>query len=702
MNMKKLVLFILILISLCAISNVSAIDNSTIISSDNSIDTEMQTIDETITETYLTNSPDDADNLKAGESTYRNIQREIDNAKDGDTINLTGEYTCDYLINVNKTINIVGTGDGAVIKYDGSSDYNSPFFNIDKNASNVVLSNIKFVGGAFSWGGAITWQGANGTIKNCGFKDNTVTGDKGLGGALLILGENCNINNCTFENNHAFKHGGAIFVNSNGCNIINCEFNDNIANGEKSHGGALTLFEADNCIVDNCIFNNNHCNDYGGAISVLEQRNTLIRNCGFYNNYVTSGIGEKEEYKGGGAIFSGSRNTIMDNCTFIENHAPKSYGGAISLSDFDTVKNSFFKGNYALSGNDLKYLCQNIISNHFVLDYNETFEQAINGTLDDYQIYYNYLVYLDNIFERTKLNSSVIFTPGLIFEYGSSGSISVTVNGGTIDPENITVLNHKEAKLSYSKNTITISNLAVGNYVLRVTTTPDENHTAVDGDMNFTVKKADAIISASKLTVALKSSAVWSIQIINPRTKNPIANMDLTLKIYTGSKYTTAHVRTNSKGVASYKTNNLAAGTHKIVVTGTHGGYKFNTLTSSITVIKQTPLKYKLHVRKNDKGGSLLSYLVSNKNTNKGMNGVKIKVLIYTGKKYKTYTLKSKKIKDKKKTYNGAIGFSTNDFSVGKHVVKIMPVDLKYKGSVTTYIKITKAATKGIKFFRKI
>jgi CRISPR/Cas system CMR-associated protein Cmr3 (group 5 of RAMP superfamily) len=44
--------------------------------------------------------------------------------------------------------------------------------------------------------------------------------------------------------------------------------------------------------------------------------------------------------------------------------------------------------------------------------------------------------------------------------------------------------------------------------------------------------------------------------------------------------------------------------------------------------------------------------------------------------------------------YNGATGFATNKFSVGKHTVKIMPISLKYKGSVTTSIIIKKSAKK--------
>ena len=341
------------------------------------------------------------------------------------------------------------------------------------------------------------------------------------------------------------------------------------------------------------------------------------------------------------------------------------------------------------------YSCPNVISNHFVLAYDETISDAING------IPYSELLRLGNILERTKVNSSVIFSPGLIFKYGSSGSIYVTVDGGKIERENISVINHTEAKISYLNDIITISNLNVGNYVLRVTTTPDENHTSVDGDLNFTVEKATAVISASKLTVALKSSGVWTIKLVDSSNNKPIANLKLTLKVYTGKKYKTVTVTTNSKGIASYKTKDLAAGTHKIEVSGTHGGYKFNTLKSSITVVKQTPLKYKLRTRVSDKTGSLISYIAINKNTKKPINGVKIKALIYTGKKYKTYTLTTKKLKGKN-TFNGAFGFSTNSFSAGKHKVVFMPENIKYKGSITTYIIINKLATKGIKHFRII
>ncbi len=695
MNKKLLLTFLLILVSVCALFNVSAADDSDIIASDNSTDIQTQIIDETLSEDNAEETQTDDNYLKAEDTAFREIQYKIDNAEEGAEIILEGNYTGDYLINVNKSITIRGAGDGAVINYNGSTNYRSPFFNINSQASKVVLDNIKFVGGVFLWGGAITWQGDDGTIKNCQFLDNAATGENAIGGAILVLGKNCKIDNCIFKNNRAFKYGGAVICNGIGCEINNCEFSDNFASDEQSHGGAL-VFWADNCLVNNSKFTNNHCTDYGGAISILKE-NITVQNCEFYNNYITNKFYENLT-QGGGAIYSyNSNGSVIDNCSFIGNHASEAFGGAISLFLDNVVKNSFFKLNYAYNGNDLYYYCPKVISNHFVLDYGETLQRAVTMGIPDFE-----LLKLGNTFNRTKINSSVIFTPGLIFEYGSSGSIQVSVDGGTIDVKNITVLNHDEAKITYSKNVLTISNLDVGEYVLRVTTTPDENHTSVDGYLNFTVKKATAVLKASKLTVALKSATEWKITLVDSRNNKPISNMKITLKVYTGTKYKTVPLTTNSKGVASYKTKDLAAGNHKIVVSASHKGYNFNTLTSSIKVVKQTPLKFKVRARVNGKDGSLLSYLVFNKNTNKGINGVKFKVLIYTGKNYKTYTLTTKKIKDKKKTFNGAIGFSTNDFSAGKHTVKFIPVDIKYKGSVTTSITIKKTATKGPKFFRKI
>lgn len=689
MKFKKAMLITFILLAILTMGAAGASEN--IASDDLAVidygDVEDASLDDELGEAYEENVAicvDDGDELGDVNPDYRYIQDEIDKAEDGDTINLVGNYTCDYLITVDKSVTIEGTGDGAVIRYNGSNNYQTPFFHVA--ASNVVLKNIKFVGGTFLWSGAIYWGGDNGTLSNCEFTDNIARGNNAIGGALLIAGNNCNVSDCIFNNNHADLDGGAILCSGNGTLISNCIFSDNYAIGEKNdtdnsahgYGGAVVLYGFDN-IVENCNFTKNYCTNYGGAISSLVGNNTII-NCRFYSNYV---LNSADNNQGGGAIFSACQALLIDNCTFIENEARKSKGGAVSLSPNDTVKNSYFKANYALEeGNDIIYGF-NITSNIFALDYGERELDAIVAfiSIDDLKS--------NNIFNRTKINSTVTFSAGMIFEYASEGSIHVTVEGGTLEVENITVLNHPEAKISFSNNVLRVSNLAVGKYVLKVITTPDENHTSVEGNLSITVKKAAAVIKAQKITVALKKSTKWSITIVDSRTGKGIAKMKITLNVYTGSKYKTVSVTTNSKGVASYQTKGLTKGTHKIVASATHAGYTFKTLTSSIKVIKQTALTIKVK-KKTRVDGASLSITVTNKKTKKPVNGVKLTLLIYTGKTYKKITLKTMK----KGKYSGVCGYATNKFSVGTHKVKITPTDIKYSGSATSSMKITKKAKK--------
>lgn len=634
--------------------------------------------------------------LDGENKTVADIQNTIDAASEGDTIELAGTFEFgdyDNAINVNKTLTIRGAGDGAVLKPDSFKLGATQFFKIDSVASNVILDNLKFVNGEPN---AVVWQGSEGSVINCKFNDNVgnspllmlgnncnVTGcifennraSKGDGGAIYWSGANGFINNCQFINNYASGNGGAIYWNTAGGLISNCNFTNNEARGDKGNGGAI-LLNSVNCNVTNCIFTKNHANDCGGAVSSLGQNNR-IADSNFSDNYVSNNV---SDVQGGGAIFNGGANFIVDHCDFNNNKASGSYGGAIRSTSY-LIRNSSFKGNSALKGNSIYGSYLTIQSNYFLLAFMESRNAAVDGqelTVTD-----------DNIFEITREDSSVTFVKtGIIFEYGAvSEPILVRVTGGTIEKANIRVLNHPEAKITFVNNVLTVSNLAVGKYTLRVTTTPDADHYSVDKDLSVTVNKATAAIKASKVTVALKKGSYWSIKLINSKTGKAIGNMKLTLKVYTGKKYKTVSVKTNSKGIAKYQTKRLSKGSHKVIVSGSDSRYKFTTLKSYINVIKQVNVKFKV-TKKTAKDGASLSIYVLNKKTKKPMNGVKVKLMIYTGKKYKTVTLKTKSFGK----YKGICGYGTNKLSVGTHKVKIMPNTIKYSGSAVSSMKIVKSA----------
>lgn len=728
---KKIILIFLILVSMVAVSHACAADAS-------EIETQIDDADDSavnLDDNEVCQAIDDGV-CKLDSNYHGSIQEMIDQAQEGDTINLTGTYYMDYPININKSVNLNGVDGGAILKINESIDFKFPFIYVNYTAPNVSLNNLKFIGSNSLWGGAVFWEGDYGTITNCEFKDNGADGNYGLaggvfaqgnnltiinstfdhniastyggalivagngavitnctfrenqargdtdkdkGGAIAILGTYCNITGCTFEKNQVNKYGGAIYWMGNDGALSNCEFKENYGLKNGSLAGAL-LISANNCLVVNCNFTNNYCYDCGGAIFLTENRANRIIGCKFEGNYVLNPYVSQE---GGGAIYSSCIDCIIDGCTFKGNNALKSCGGAVLIvNENNTIKNSFFEANTAMrnGGNDIfDAASSNVTSNYFVIDFDEEIKDAIKGISEEE------LRKAGNTFEKIKHNSAVTFETGLIFEYGRSGSISVIVDGGYIELKNIRVLNHPEAKISYSNNVLTVSNLAVGTYTLRVTTTPDDRHNAVDSDLTVIVKKATAVIKAYKVTVAYKKSTKWSITIVNSRTKEPISNLKVTLKVYTGKKFKTVTVKTNSKGVATYQTKKLAVGNHKIVVSAKDSRYNFNTLTSSVKVVKQTALKITAK-KKKVKDGASVSIKVIDKKTKKPVNGVKIKLLIYTGKKYKTITLKSKKVGKK----IGVCGYATNKLSVGTHKVKVMPANIKYSGSASSSMKITK------------
>jgi 5-hydroxyisourate hydrolase-like protein (transthyretin family) len=235
---------------------------------------------------------------------------------------------------------------------------------------------------------------------------------------------------------------------------------------------------------------------------------------------------------------------------------------------------------------------------------------------------------------------------------------------------------------------LTVSNLAVGKYTLRVTTTPDADHNAVDSDLSVTVNRARASIKATKTTVALKKSGKFSVTLVDSKTGKGIANMKVTLKVYTGKKCKTVTLRTNSKGVANYQTKKLAKGSHKVIISAKHSGYDFYPVTTSIKVVKQKAIKFKVN-RKTAKDGASLSITVLDKKTKKHLNGVKVKLLIYSGSKLvRTEILKTLTKYGKK----GIVGYATNELSVGNHKVKIVAGDIRYSGSSKSGLKILKSA----------
>ena len=193
-------------------------------------------------------------------------------------------------------------------------------------------------------------------------------------------------------------------------------------------------------------------------------------------------------------------------------------------------------------------------------------------------------------------------------------------------------------------------------------------------------------IKAPELTTTYKSDKSFKIKVFNDK-KKPVKDVKLKVKVYTGKKHKTHLLSSDSKGMVRMDTSKLRAGTHKVIISSASKKYDIKSLTSSIK-IKPKALKLLVAFHKS-KYYSTITIKAKNRSTKEYVNGVKIKLKIYTGKKYKTVKLKTGRFKKD----NGLAKYLTNLPKYGSHKVKIQ-IYGNYKGSAKGKLVINKNAKK--------
>ena len=276
----------------------------------------------------------------AGDNDFISIQSLIDNAVDGDAIDLKNitYFGNGNPINIDKNITV--NGNDAIL----DAQNQSGIFKISKNANVVLLkltlTNAKEKG----FGAAIQNEGAL-TINECNINSNKAdngviynqnviyiynstfsSNSASLGGAVYNKGF-LSIDNSKFISNSA-SDAAAIYSLSD-LKISNCEFQKNII----SHSCGVIHVGYGNANVTDSIFKNNKGSDEGCCIFVSKPGNVCVKNSKFIQNIA---------YSYAGAI-DNSGNMVIDNSSFEENSA---WGaGAIDNGGTLTILNSNFTRN---------------------------------------------------------------------------------------------------------------------------------------------------------------------------------------------------------------------------------------------------------------------------------------------------------------------------------------------------------------------
>ena len=279
---KRKIILIAVIVAFLAILPVCAEDaNSTDVSSEDNLQIPQEDV---VSSTHTVTG-----------NTFDDIQDAIDNANEGDTIELSGNYTGNGReININKPLNIQGNGKtildankkSGIFSVSGKNTkiINLHIFNTNDTAihsseiNSFVCLNCTFINNTAQYGGAIKW----GSAENCTFINNSAN----YGASMY----ECNAVNCTFIENHASHTGGAVYD----VDAVNCKFIDNHA---RYYGGAMAFGDA-----INSTFIRNSVGEYGGAMYFGD-----ADRCIFINNSDGSGGWTSDYfYMKGDAIYKGT------------------------------------------------------------------------------------------------------------------------------------------------------------------------------------------------------------------------------------------------------------------------------------------------------------------------------------------------------------------------------------------------------------
>ena len=410
--------------------------------------------------------------------------------------------------------------------------------------------------------------------------------------------------------------------------LNNCTFINNY--GEEN--GAVYVYE---CNVNNSVFINNHAlgliedypSSWGGAIQATF---CSVSDSLFTNNSALSN---------GGAILA--ENAVVVGCNFINNSAGWE-GGALEISD-GIIRDSNFTNNKADREGGAVYGYEidvfDCIFNNNHVNYRAGALYAGRLSVHDSNFTNNDAIYAGAIFTTNLISNNCSFVNNhegaiiscrITFDYKIAYSSIVSLDN-SLNPINLINIDAKSYKTSY--------------------------------------------FSGEKMTMNFSTS----------ENNKPARLLEFVIVATKGKNTNYLYLNTNSKGIWTYDFSKWDAGTYKVkIISGSSEDEAFTcpftSKTFSVTVTKSKPVVKAPKVTNKYKKSKYFKVTLKHKTTKNPFKSVKIKLKIFTGKKSKTYTVKTDK--------NGVAKYKTNKLKKGKHKVIITSASKNFSISQKSLIRI--------------
>ena len=429
--------------------------------------------------------------------------------------------------------------------YGATLDANKKYRALYIVSDNVVLKNLKII---------------NGKLKNRQGPPNIL--DHGYGGAICWEGNNGTMIDLTIENNEIY--GGW--------------------HGESS---AIYWKGLNGTIIHTLFFNNTGNDDLG-----LNQRYTFLK--GIVHGVYTGDLYDNNPSKS--AIFYrvvvNSKGHLTANNLSINYGTAGNFLVKFSLGDIpfkgDIVKVHIFKKGYDkifnLTIDDKGLGVLKLPDNLNDGIYNVELSSHDNDYFDNYLTnihYYSYKYSANAIIKVNKVpafihandfktiyNSGKYFTIKLrddenYFKSINNVKLALKVNGKTY----YATVKNNIAKFNVSK-------WKAGNYKAYINIL--NNYKSPTQKVNIKINKIPTIVKTHKITAKIHKDKKLNIKIINKKTKKAVPFIKIKVKCFTGKKYKTYTLITDEKGQTHLHTCCLKVGTHKVVIKSANQNYAIN------------------------------------------------------------------------------------------------------------------------------
>ena len=595
------------------------------------------------------------------------------------------------------------------------------------------VSNCNFTGNtANQYGGAVYFLDT-GNVLNCNFMGNTAAN----GGAVFFKNRG-DVLNCNFTNNTAYSWGGAVYFDEEGT-VTNCNFANNHAN----KGGSILSLKWWTVTADTCIFKtdsdspynthnlpptlnvDNFTTVYGSGKKLTFDLRTNISNLPVTNGNISISIYNKDngawvgDYdclssEGWAVNLSVGSYIAVFNTEYAE-FKPINRTITITLPDTQfyanmtpvttnnktvniTAKSNIPK-NLFMDGKLLFVLPNNI---NITANYAGNGTWWANYTFNEYSEYEISALYigLDNVTVNNatltiiKANSTLTIND-IVFDYGGTGSI--TVNYTNALGINASVIGQHQAVVDVVNNTIIVSGLNAGTYILSVTTVVGEDYNPVTQTANITVNKAKTVLTANAVTTVYNVNKYLTIT-LKDVYGNPLKDVEVGVN-FNGVKYLT----TDKNGQIKIPTKVVSPNKYNVKITFDGNANYLKSSTSSKVVIKKASSKITAAKKTFKAKTKVKKYAVVLKDiTNSPIINAKLTLKV----KGKTYSAKTNykgkavfKITklNKKGTYKAVIKFNGNKY----YLKSTKNTKITVKASKTTF-KTVSQGSKDTKTVKKI